>query len=118
MNTQVVNEYGIININTEVIATIAGAAAIECYGLVGMAYKSTGSGIVKLLKREQLTKGINITVEDEALVIDLYVIVQFGTKISVVAENIIKKVKYNVETQTGLTVKKVNLNIEGVRVQS
>ncbi len=118
MNTHVVNEYGTININREVIATIAGAAAIECYGLVGMAYKSASSGIVNLLKREHLTKGINITVEEDELIIDLYVVVQFGTKISVVAENIIKKVKYNVENQTGLTVKKVNLNIEGVRVQS
>ncbi|PIE76899.1 MAG: Asp23/Gls24 family envelope stress response protein [Clostridiales bacterium] len=118
MNKQIVNEHGTIIINKEVIAMIAGAAAIECYGLVGMASKSAGSGIVDLLKREHLTKGINITFEDEALIIDLYVVVQFGTKISVVAENIIKKVKYNVENQTGLTVKKVNLNIEGVRVQS
>ncbi len=118
MNKQIVNEYGTIIINKDVIAMIAGAAAIECYGLVGMASKSASSGFVDLLKREHLTKGINITFEEETLIIDLYVVVQFGTKISVVAENIIKKVKYNVENQTGLTVKKVNLNIEGVRVQS
>ncbi|PID80210.1 MAG: Asp23/Gls24 family envelope stress response protein [Clostridiales bacterium] len=118
MITHIQNQYGTINISTEVIATIAGAAAVECYGLVGMASKSAGSGIVNLLKREQLSKGIKITAKDDVLTIDLYVIVQFGTKISVVAENIIKKVKYNVENQTGLVVEKVNLNIEGVRVQS
>lgn len=117
MITAVNNEYGNIHINTEVIATIAGAAAIECYGLVGMASKSTAGGIVDLLKREHLTKGIKVNAEEDQLVIDLYVVVQFGTKISVVAENIIKKVKYSVESQTGLTVKKVNLNIESVRVQ-
>ncbi len=118
MITHIQNQYGTINISTEVIAMIAGAAAVECYGLVGMASKSAGSGIVNLLKREHLSKGINITAKDDVLTIDLYVIVQFGTKISVVAENIIKKVKYNVENQTGLVVEKVNLNIEGVRVQS
>jgi len=112
------NEIGKIEISAEVIASIAGASAIECYGLVGMASKSQTNGIVRLLKRDQLTKGIKVHVEEEAIVIDLFVIVQFGTKISVVADNIIKKVKYNVENQTGLTVKKVNLNIEGVRVQA
>jgi uncharacterized alkaline shock family protein YloU len=56
--------------------------------------------------------------EEEGIAIDLYVIIQFGTKISVVAENIIEKVKYNVENQTGLKVLNVNLHIEGVRVQA
>ncbi|MCK8058062.1 MULTISPECIES: Asp23/Gls24 family envelope stress response protein [unclassified Fusibacter] len=117
MNLHVDNEYGTIEINTDVIATIAGASAIECYGLVGMAAKSATGGIANLLKKEHLTKGIKVHTEGDELTIDLYVIVQFGTKISVVAENIIAKVKYNVENQTGLKVKKVNLNIEGVRVQ-
>lgn len=117
MHIKVENEIGTIEINTDVIANIAGAAAIECYGLVGMASKSATSGIVDLLKREQLNKGIEVHVEEDGVIIDLYVIVQFGTKISVVANNIIEKVKYHVEKQTGVTVKNVNLNIEGVRVQ-
>lgn len=118
MNLHVENDYGSILINSEVVATIAGAAAIECYGLVGMAAKTTKAGIVNLLKGEQLTKGIKIRAEEDQLIIDLFVIVQYGTRISVVADNIIQRVKYNVETQTGLVVKKVNLNIEGVRVQA
>lgn len=111
------NELGTIYIYHDVISTIAGASAIECYGLVGMASKSATDGIVKLLKREHLNKGVNISVENNEVIIDLYVIVQFGTKISTVANNIIDKVKYNVSNQTGITVKKVNLNVEGVRVQ-
>jgi uncharacterized alkaline shock family protein YloU len=118
VNLHVENEIGTIEISPEVVATIAGASAIECYGLVGMASKASAGGIARLLKREHLTKGIKVHQEDDALIIDLFVIVQFGTKISVVADNIIQKVKYNVETQTGLKVKKVNLNIEGVRVQA
>lgn len=117
MTIKIENEIGAININKEVISTIAGASAIECYGLVGMAAKSPTSGIVSLLKKENLNKGVNIESEDEGITINLFVIVQFGTKISVVAQNIIDKVKYNVENQTGLNVLKVNLNIEGVRVQ-
>lgn len=117
MGLKVENEYGSIQINSEVIANIAGATAVECYGLVGMASKSATSGIVSLLKRENLSKGIKIHIEPEGVTIDLYVIVQFGTKISEVANNIIERVIYNVENQTGTKVLKVNLNIEGVRVQ-
>lgn len=117
MTAKFENEYGSVYINNEVISTIAGASAIECYGLVGMASKSAADGIVKLLKRENLNKGVKVHIEENFVVIDLFVVIQFGTKISVVANNIIDKVKYNVENQTGMIVKKVNINIEGVRVQ-
>lgn len=117
MSIKVENDLGSIHITKDVIANIAGSSAIECYGLVGMATRSATSGIVNLLKKENLSKGVKIEETEEGLVIDLYVIVQFGTKISVVAENIIDKVKYNVENQTGLKVKKVNINIEGMKVQ-
>ncbi|MGB3368440.1 MAG: Asp23/Gls24 family envelope stress response protein [Acidaminobacteraceae bacterium] len=119
MTIKVDNDYGVVYINGDVISTIAGASAIECYGLVGMASKNATNGIVSLLKKgDNLSKGVVIKSEDDGIIIDLYVIVQFGTRISVVAQNIIEKVKYNVENQTGLKVKNVNLNIEGVRVQS
>lgn len=118
MTIRVENEIGTIDINSDVVATIAGASAIECYGLVGMASRSTTNGIVNLLKRENLSKGVSIQMEEDGIAVDLYVIIQFGTKISVVAENIIEKVKYNVENQTGLKVLNVNLHIEGVRVQA
>lgn len=117
MSINVENDLGSINISKEVIANIAGSSAIECYGLVGMAARSATSGIVNLLKKENLSKGVKIEETDEGLIINLYVIIQFGTKISVVAENIIEKVRYNVENQTGLKVKKVDVNIEGIKVQ-
>jgi len=117
MSIIIENDLGAINISKDVIANIAGSSAIECYGLVGMATRSAKSGIVNLLKKENLSRGVKIEESEEGLSIDLYVIIQFGTKISVVAENIIEKVKYNVENQTGLKVLKVNVNIEGVKVQ-
>ncbi|SHJ95365.1 Asp23/Gls24 family envelope stress response protein [Paramaledivibacter caminithermalis] len=117
MSAKFENEIGTIYINAEVISTIAGAAAMECYGLVGMASKSAADGLVKLLKRDNMHRGVKIHLDENAIVIDLYVIIQFGTKISTVADNIIDKVKYNVENQTGMKVKSVNINVEGVRVQ-
>ena len=117
MSIKINNEIGDITIKTDVIATIAAVSAMECYGLVGMTYKSAKSGLAKILKGEHLSKGVEVHIEENGVKVDLFVIVQFGTKLSVVAENIIEKVKYNVELQTGLNVLEVNLNIEGVKVQ-
>lgn len=117
MAIKIHKELGDISIDTEVISTIAGLSAMECYGLVGMTYKSARSGIAKILKGEHLSKGVEVKVQEDGVQINLYVIIQFGTKISVVAENIIERVKYGVENLTGINVLEVNLNIEGVRVQ-
>lgn len=117
MSIKINNTFGDVIIKREVVATIAAVSAMECYGLVGMTYKSAKNGLAKLLKGEQLSKGVEVEVLEDGVCISLFVIIQFGTKISVVAENIIEKVKYTVETQTGLNVVEVNLNIEGVKVR-
>ncbi|MDR5658311.1 Asp23/Gls24 family envelope stress response protein [Serpentinicella sp. ANB-PHB4] len=117
MPGKLVNNLGIVTIDDHVLASIAGVSAMECYGLVGMAAKSTAGGLVELLKRDQLSKGVKVQTEEDEIVIDLFVIVEFGTRISVVATNIIEKVKYNIENLTGMSVKKVNINVQGVRVQ-
>ncbi|QXM05873.1 Asp23/Gls24 family envelope stress response protein [Crassaminicella indica] len=117
MSATLVNELGNIFIDHEVLAFIAGTSAMECYGLVGMAKKSTASGIAELLKRENQSKGVKVRSGNDGVIIDLFVIVEFGTRISAVAQNIIDKVKYNIEMMTGLKVKHVNVNIQGVRVE-
>ena len=110
------NQYGDVNITDDVLATISGLAATECYGLVGMANKNAKDGLVELLKRENLAKGVKVTTDGEEINVDLYIVVEFGTRISTIADNIISKVKYTVENMTGLKVKKVNINVQGVRV--
>lgn len=112
------NELGSINIRKDVISQIAGASAIECYGLVGMVSFGHTGDIVRLLKRDQLSKGVKIEETEDGVIITLGIVVQFSTKISVVAENIISQVKYNVERLAGVKVKQVNINIESVRVQN
>lgn len=109
---------GSINISEEVIAVIAGVAAVESYGIVGMTRRKLTDGVAELLGRENLTKGIDVKLEDGKVIIDLYVVVKYGTKINEVAQNVINKVQYNVEKLTGLSVRAVNINIQGVRVDS
>jgi uncharacterized alkaline shock family protein YloU len=106
---------GKIEISEEVIATIAGSAAIECYGLVGMASRKISDGVSGLLKRENLSKGVTVTFREDQVIIDLNIIVGYGTKISEVASNVMDRVRYTVETMTGLKVAEVNVNVQGVR---
>ena len=117
MSIKVINESGSITIYDQVIATIAGIAAMECYGIVGMASKNATEGFFELLKKDQLTKGIKVSTIEDKINIDLYTVLQYGIKISVVAENVISNVKYSVETFSGAEVDKVNIFVQGIRVQ-
>ncbi|WP_173400234.1 Asp23/Gls24 family envelope stress response protein [Clostridium bornimense] len=110
------NENGNIIYSDEVIANIVGISTMECYGVVGMASKSPKDGLWELLKGENLSKGVKVNCKDEILNIEIYIIVEYGTKISVIANNIIQKVKYNVENLTGLKVSTITVNVQGVRV--
>ena len=116
MKCRISNQIGEIVIDTEVIARFAGTIAIECFGIVGMAAISMKDGLVKLLKRESLTHGINVNIQDNHITIDFHVIVAYGISISAVADNLIENVKYKVEEFTGMTVDKINIFVEGVRV--
>ena len=110
------NALGTICIENEVIARIAGMTAMECYGIVGMAAKNVKDGFFQLLKVESLTKGIQVTVEDNRLFIDFHVIVEYDTNISAIADNMIRTVKYKLEQTLELEVVKINIFVEGVRV--
>ena len=110
------NEMGTIQIADDVIAKIAGRSAESCYGIVGMAAKKASDGLVELLNRENFTRGIRVSTTDNELVIDMFVIVEFGISIFAVSSSAIDTVKYNVENQTGLKVSKVNVTVEGIRV--
>lgn len=110
------NEYGNIIINEEVIAQISGMTAMECYGIVGMAARNVKDGIVQLLKGESLTRGIAVRLNDNKASIDLHIIVEYGTKISAVADNLMSTVKYKVKDALGIEVESIRIFIEGVRV--
>lgn len=117
MAVEMSTSLGRIDVSEEVIGTIAGAAAMDCYGLVGMASRSQlKDGISELLGWENLNKGIEVRTENGELVVDLHIIVSYGTKISEVAHNVQSKVKYTLHQMVGLTVNRVNVFVQGVRL--
>ena len=110
------NSYVKIDYSDEFLSNLAGVAAMDCYGIVGMASQKAMDGIVELLKGENLNKGVKITTDNDSVRIHLYVIVEYGVSIAAVASNVIDTVKYKVETITGLNVDKVDVTINGIRV--
>jgi len=116
MNGILNNKLGKVSISSEVVAQYAGSTAVECFGIVGMAAVSMKDGLVKLLKRESLTHGINVDIKENKISIDFHVIVSYGVSISAVSDNLIESVKYRVEEFTGMEVEKINIFVEGVRV--
>ena len=117
MKGRIHTELGQVLIDSDVIAKYAGIAAVECFGVVGMAVISVKDGLVKLLKRESLTKGVGITIkEDNKLIIDFHIITVYGLSIATISDNLINTVTYKVEEFTGMTVDKINIYVEGVRV--
>ena len=112
MAAELVTELGKITISEDLIGDIAGFAAVENYGIVGMNSKK-----VELFKRDNLRRGVQVTlVGPQTVAIDLFVPLEYGVSLPAVAENTKDNVKYRVEDLTGLKVQYVNIHVEGIRV--
>lgn len=116
MKDTLVTGSGNLIIDLDVISQYAGSVAVECFGIVGMAAVSVADGIVKMLKKDSLTRGIKVEMVDDKLVLDFHVIVSYGVNIRAVAANLVSNVKYKVEEYTGFEIEKINIYVEGVRV--
>lgn len=117
MSIEIKTKYGQIDISTDVIATIAGGAAVDCYGIVGMASKNQlKDGLTDILRKENFTRGVIVRKDGDEVHIDMYIIVSYGTKISEVAHNVQTKVKYTLDQTVGLAVDSVNIYVQGVKV--
>ena len=112
MNTHMGN----VSIDNEVIAQYAGSVAMECFGIVGMAGINVKDGLVKLLKMDSMTRGINVSIKNNKLTLNFHVIVAYGVSILAVTDNLISNVNYKVEEFTGIEIEKINIFVEGVRV--
>ena len=112
----VVNEIGAIKITDEVVAIIAGIAAMDVPGVTGMSGGIAG-GIAEALGRKNLSKGVKVEVGEKEAAIDLFIIVEYGFRIPEVAWTIQEKVKQAVEEMTGLNVVEVNIHIQGVNIE-
>ncbi len=109
-------QLGTINISPNTIATVAGIATMQCFGVVGMASRNLQEGISELLTgKDNLTKGIEIVIDEDQVRVDLYIIVEYGVRIQEVARNVIENVRYSIENQLGLELLKINVIVQSVR---
>lgn len=109
---------GRIEVFPAVVGAIAGHAAVECYGIMGMAARGLRDGVATLLRRENVHRGVEVREVDDLLAIDLYVIVQYGVRITEVAHNLKSAVRFEVERATGVPVMEVNVFVQGVHGDS
>lgn len=107
---------GNISIDQEVVAQYAGTVAMECFGVVGMAGMNVKDGLVRLLRKESMTRGIQVLLNNNKLTLNFHIIVSYGVSILAVADNLIDSVKYKVEEFTGIEIEKINIYVDGVKV--
>lgn len=113
MKGHVNTKNGEISIENQVIAKYAGICALGCFGIVGMAMVNMKDGIAKLLTRDNIRKGVFVSVKNNKITIDFHIIVSYG--VSTVASNLMESVKYRVEEFTSLEVERINIYVEGVK---
>lgn len=111
-----IEKLGKIEVSQRAIASIAADAVLRSYGVVGMASVRLKDGLAEILRREQQDRGVAVSVKDGEVVIDLYVVVEYGTRVSEVGRNIAQTVKFAVERAIGVPVARVNVNVQGLRV--
>lgn len=106
---------GLVTISSDVFSNITGAAATNCYGVKGMAVRSTTDGLVHLLRRESMSKGVKVTYHDDGTVsLELHIIVDNGVNLKAVSRSIMSEVRYNVSRYTGVTVRTVDVFIDSM----
>jgi uncharacterized alkaline shock family protein YloU len=109
------NEKGEILISASVFTTLVGDAATNCFGVKGMAMRSASDGLVHLLKREAMSKGVYITYNDDSSIsIELHIVVENGVNIPVICASIISEVRYKVIQATGVQIQEVNVFVDSV----
>ena len=109
------NEKGTVSISSSVVANITGSVATNCFGVKGMAYRSMTDGLVHLLRKEAMSKGVQVTYnEDGSLSICLHIIVDHDVNITAACRSIMSEVKYKVTQYTGVQVKSVDVCVDSV----
>lgn len=111
------NPLGSIQVSPRAIATIAFHAARESYGVVGLAHKNLVNGLAQALVKDP-TRGVEVRYDGDQIIIDVYVIIEYGTRITTVAASVSNTVRYHVEKALGLPVAEVNIHVRGLRVSA
>jgi uncharacterized alkaline shock family protein YloU len=111
------NELGSILIQKDAIASIARQSTLQSYGVVGLAPKNLSESLRQIFKKDG-KYGVEVVHEHEGLVIDLYIVVEYGTRIKTITSSIANSVKYNVEKTVGLPVRRINVHVRGLRISN
>lgn len=111
------NELGSIMIQKEAIASIARQSTLTSYGVVGLAPKDLAENVRQILKRDA-KYGVDVTFDHDGLIIDLYIVVEYGTRIKSITNSIVNSVKYNVEKTVGVPVRRINVHVRGLRISN
>jgi len=109
---------GKIEVSRKAIASIASEAVLSCYGVVGMSSTTLRDGIAEILQVDSYHRGVEAKLAEDQIVIDLYVVIEYGTRISEVAQNVMECVKFAVEKALGMRVAEVNVHVQGLRISN
>ena len=117
MKEYITGENGKGSIDENVVAQVAGLTALDCFGIVGMGIVSVKDGIVKQLRRDNVSKGVNVKFDEKGdIIIEFHIVVAYGVSIKAVTDNLMQSVKYKVEDFTSLKVRQINVFVEDVKV--
>lgn len=109
---------GSVNIANDVLADLAGYACLESYGVVGMASPSLRDGVAQLLPAAKLRRGVKVSTNDDSVVVDLYVIIEYGTNLTEVSHNLANRVRYVLTNMADVHVSDVEVHVQGVKVRA
>ncbi|MEG1529728.1 MAG: Asp23/Gls24 family envelope stress response protein [Clostridia bacterium] len=110
------NKYGKISISDEAVQFVASHTASECYGVVELVSRRFSDNIGHLFNKQQLGLGISVATVDNLIYIEVFVILKVGVNIEAVKKSLSDAVKFALETFTGMRVKRVHVNVVGIRV--
>lgn len=114
MNTEIPGD---LIVSEDVLADIAGHEALQCYGVVGMALPSANSGLAKLLLQSPLRKGVTVSVDEDGILISLYVILEHGVNINAVSTNLVDQVTFALEEFIQAPLKGIDVHVQGIKVR-
>jgi uncharacterized alkaline shock family protein YloU len=107
---------GTIEIAPTAVAGLVSQTVLTCYGVVAMASQNPVNGLVEILQNAHSRRGVQVSVAADEIVVDLYIVVEYGMRISAVAENVMNTVKFVVERTVGIPVREVNVHVQGLRI--
>lgn len=108
---------GDLHIANDVLADMVGNAALECYGVVGMSSASAADGIAKILPASRLRRGVTVSSTEKGVHVDLYVIIEYGTNITTVSQNLIEQVSFALSEYARVPIDGIDVHVQGVKVR-